>query len=128
MTENNEEKHGQKLFLNAIILRSIKALHGHYTQLMEDNKAQELNHFKDAYKHTSSELFIGARQTCVKPSLQKLRRPEKLPCEMDLEKLKCFIASEIEETIQNFRLTRASTGAYKIMIVQFENKRMETGE
>jgi hypothetical protein len=50
MTEN-KEKHGEKLFLNAIILRPIKALHCHYAELMEDNKAQELNHFKDAYKN-----------------------------------------------------------------------------
>jgi hypothetical protein len=104
MAENIEEKHGQKLFLNAIILRSIKALHGDYAVLIEYNKAQELNHFKDTYKQTSSELFTGARKTCVNHSLEKLRRPEKLPCKMNLQKLKCFIASEIEETIQHFSI------------------------
>ena len=105
MTEE-KEKHGQKLFLNATILRFIIALHGHYAELMDDNKGRELNNFKDADKHKSSELFTGARQTIVKHSLEKLRRPENLPCEMDLPKLKCFIAFEIEDTMQHFSIDK----------------------
>lgn len=41
-----KEKHGQKLFLNAIILRSIKALHGHFAETMQDAKAKELKNFQ----------------------------------------------------------------------------------
>ena len=79
-----KEKHGQKLFLKAIILRSIKALHGHYVETMQDLKAKELKNFKDAYKFKSCGLFSSARQMCVKNSMEKLRRPENLPKEMDI--------------------------------------------
>lgn len=41
-TSNNQEKHGQKLFLDAIILRSVKTLEGHFPQTMQDEKKKEL--------------------------------------------------------------------------------------
>nr|XP_022287160.1 uncharacterized protein LOC111099929 isoform X5 [Crassostrea virginica] len=101
-----KEKHGQKLFLNAIILRSIKALHGHYAETMQDLKAKELKNFKDAYKFKSCELFSSARQMCVKNSMEKLRRPENLPKEMDIQKLKWFIHEEISQNVTNFSVER----------------------
>ena len=103
-----KEKHGQKLFLNAIILRSIKALHGHYAETMQDLKAKELKNFKDSYKCKSCELISSARQMCVKNSMEKLRRPENLPKEMDIQKLKWFIHEEISQNVTNFSVERYS--------------------
>lgn len=101
-----KEKHGQKLFLNAIILRSIKALHGHFAETMQDAKAKELKIFKDAYKFKSCELFSGARQMCVKNSMEKLRKPENLPKETDIQILKRYISEEISENVTNFTMER----------------------
>lgn len=103
-----KEKHGQKLFLKAIILRSIKALHGYYAETMQDLKAKELKNFKDAYKFKSCELFSSARQMCVKNSMEKLRRPETLSKEMDIQKLKWFIHEEISQNVTNFSVERYS--------------------
>ena len=41
-TSNNQENHGQKLFLEAIILRSVKTLEGYFAQTMQDEKKKEL--------------------------------------------------------------------------------------
>ena len=73
---------------------------------MQDLKAKELKIFKDAYKFKSCELFSSARQMCVKNSMEKVRRPENLPKEMDIQKLKWFIHEEISQNVTNFSVER----------------------
>lgn len=99
-----KEKHGQKLFLDAVILRSVKTLRGHYAEIMQDDKGKEMKLFKEAYKHKSNEIYSSARQTCVKSSMEKLRRPAHLPNEMELNKLKCYLDYEIKETVEKFSI------------------------
>jgi len=41
-TNNGTEKHGQKLFIDAVILRSVKTLNGRYSESMQDEKRKEL--------------------------------------------------------------------------------------
>lgn len=48
---SRREKHGQKLFIDAIILKSIKTLKGHYSQLKEDDKVTELTLQKSIQTH-----------------------------------------------------------------------------
>ena len=93
--DDNKEKHGQKLFLDAIILRSVKALDLHYAETKQDGKKKELKYFRAAYKSYSSNLYPSARQTCIRNSLEKLRKPANLPNEEKLKELKQYITSEI---------------------------------
>ena len=102
MEENTNEKHGLKLFIDSIILRSIKTLQGHFSETKQDQKSKEMKMFKLAYKHRACELFPRARHTCVKNSLEKLRRPSELPHEMDLRKLNAFTQESIAKCTQNF--------------------------
>lgn len=78
-------------------------MHGHFAETMQDAKGKELNIFKDAYKFKSCELFSGARQMCVKNSMEKLRKPENLPKETDIQILKRYIS---EEFFTNFTMER----------------------
>lgn len=102
VSSDRKEKHGQKLFLDAVILRSVKTLKGHYAETKQDDKGKELKYFKTAYKHKSNEMFPSARQMCVKNSLEKSRRPANLPDEMALKQLKEFIASEVQNVVENY--------------------------
>ena len=102
------EKHGTKLYLDAVILRSIKTLEGYFTEIKEDDKAKEIKMFKKAYKHRANELYPSARQACIKNSLQKLRRPDQLPNEEELKKMKCYVSSEIEYVTTNFNVKQYS--------------------
>lgn len=102
--DTGSEKHGQKLFFNAVIKRSIKSLTGHYAQTMQDDKVKELKHFKKAYNHKSAELYPKARQTCIKNSLEKGRRPQNLPNESAVRMLKEYINAEVAHFTANFTL------------------------
>ncbi|XP_060582162.1 uncharacterized protein LOC132738621 isoform X2 [Ruditapes philippinarum] len=102
--ENNSEKHGLKLHLDAVILRSVKALKGYYASKEQDDKKKELKHFKDAYEYKSKILYPKARQMCINNSFEKARKPANLPDEMELRKLKNFIEKEIVEITQNFHI------------------------
>jgi chorismate mutase len=96
------EKHGQKLFIDAVILRSLKTLKGYYSETLQDEKRAELKNFKAAYKHKSSEIYPKARQTCVINSLEKSRKPSNLPDEAALRELKCFMTPEINYIQNNY--------------------------
>lgn len=113
--EKKDEKHGLKLLVDAIILRSVKMLLGYYTETMQDDKYQELKKFRVAYKYRSNEMYAGARYQCTQNSLAKARRPSNLPSEMELMKLKCFIKSEIADTVENF--TKNSYSWLRTLIV-----------
>ena len=103
-TENQEkkEKHGLKLMLDSIIMRSIKALSGYYSETLQDHKYKELKMFKIAYRHKSCELYSGARHQCHKNSKEKARKPDKLPSQSDMANLNNFIKMEIEESVDSF--------------------------
>ena len=98
------EKHGQKLFIDAVILRSLKTLKGYYSETIQDKKQAELKHFKAAYKHKSSEIYPKSRQTCVTSSLEKARKPSSLPDETTLQELKCFMTPEIKYVQNNYNI------------------------
>lgn len=48
--EVKSEKYGLKLLLDAVILRTVKTLTGHYSETIQDEKGKELKHFHTAYK------------------------------------------------------------------------------
>lgn len=101
-TSDKQEKHGQKLFLDAVLLRSVKTLEGYFAQTMQDNKKKELKNFRSAYKSLQHELFPSARQKCIKNSLETNRKPASLPNEQKVLQLKEFIATEISFILKNY--------------------------
>ncbi|XP_061182956.1 uncharacterized protein LOC133191225 [Saccostrea echinata] len=112
VTTDKQEKHGQKLFLDAVLLRSVKTLEGYFAQTMQDEKKKELKNFKSAYKSLSHELFPSARQKCIKNSLEKNRKPANLPNEQKVIQIKEYIAAEIpiilkDYTVKNFAWLRS---------------------
>jgi hypothetical protein len=101
-TEDKSEKHGSRQNFDAVILRSVKTLTGYFSSIQEDAKKKEMKHFLEAYKHKSKELIPKARQTSIKNSFEKARRPTNLPPEMELRKLKDFIENEIDRITTDF--------------------------
>ncbi|KAH3776033.1 hypothetical protein DPMN_177444 [Dreissena polymorpha] len=59
--DTQKEKHRQKLFLDAVILRALKNLLGFYSETMQDEKRTEMKHFITAYKHKS--INVSKRET-----------------------------------------------------------------
>ena len=107
-SEEGAEKHGLKLQLNAIILRSIKSLKGHLNSTKQDDKSDELERFKTAYLFRSPEVFAGARYQCTQNSRNKARRPEQLPLLTELKKLKSFTINEINKSVDHFDISQYS--------------------
>ena len=96
-SENDgQEKYGQKLGMHNILVRTIRSMKGMYAEAMEDEKAAELDRFHDAYKFRAPEMFASARYRAVAQSMNKACRPASLPEEVHLQKLKKFIATEME--------------------------------
>ena len=94
--KDDQKKYGQKLDMNNNLTRTIKSMKGMYAEAMKDEKAAELDRFHDAYKFRAHELFASARYRAVTQSMNKARRPASLPDDVHLQKLKNFIATEIE--------------------------------
>lgn len=100
------EKHGLKLMIDAIILRSIKSLMGHYSETMQDEKYKELKMFRIGYKHKSPEMFSSARNQCNKNSMEKSRHPRNALKESEIKKLKNFICGQLADTVDNFTIEK----------------------
>ena len=96
---SKKEKHGLKLQLNAI---SIKSLKGFFNDTLQDAKCEELERFWSAYKFRTPEMFSDARYESIKKFLNKARRPEMLPVKDEMEKLKIFTQAEIARITQAF--------------------------
>ena len=98
---DESEKHGLRQNVDAVILRFVKTLTGYYVSVQEDAKKRN-EAFLKAYKEKdkSKELIPKARQTSMKNSFKKARRPSNLQPEMELRKLKYFM---------NMKLIRITT-------------------
>ena len=73
--KDDQEKYGQKLGMNNILMRTIKSMKGMYAETMEDEKAAELDSCHDSYKFRAHELFASARYRAVAQSMNKACRP-----------------------------------------------------
>ena len=102
--EDKSEKYGLKLLLDAIILRTIKTLKGHYSESIQDDKAKELKYFEQAYKYKSCQLFPKARHASIKQSKEKSRKPANLPDEIELTKLQDYILFHIKRITSDFQI------------------------
>jgi hypothetical protein len=99
---DGDEKYGLKLQINAIMLRAMKCLRGFYNDSMQDEKAQELERFQQAYTYHVPEMYGRARYKTILNSLDKARCPEKLPLKSELQKLRLFMLSEIDVVVASF--------------------------
>ena len=98
------EKHGLKLNLNAVLMKSIATLGGYFCQQKKDADEEELNRFKRAYQYRAPERFSGARFQCAKNSMDKHRRPEELPVMGQMYAVRTYINTEIAKVLQNFTM------------------------
>ncbi|KAL3870920.1 hypothetical protein ACJMK2_038948 [Sinanodonta woodiana] len=105
-SEDGKEKYGLKLTLNAIVQRTIKSLKGYYTETIQDDKYDEIKKFQLAYSFRSHEMFSNARYQCISSSVDKARRPEQLPEEEELMKLKTFISGQVKLVTDTFEITK----------------------
>lgn len=103
-TDNND-KHGLRQTMDAVILRSVKALTGHYAATLEDTKKKEMKHFLEAYKHKSKELIPKARAVSLRNCFEKSRKPSNLPPEMDVRNLKDYMEKEILKLTSEFNIS-----------------------
>lgn len=108
-SENCQEKHGLKLNLNTIIQRAIKSLKGFYTETLQDARYDEMCKFQMAYAFRSYEMFANARYRCISNSMDKARRPEQLPVEEELKKMKHYISHRLKDLEKNFEISDYST-------------------
>ncbi len=104
--DDGTEKYGLKLGIQAVIQKAIKALRGHYNDIMEEEKYQELECFQLSFNYHVPELFAGARFQALKASVNKNRRPSKLPMRDALTKHKEYTLNQIKEILKgDFKLS-----------------------
>lgn len=104
--EEKSEKHGLKLNLNAVLMKSISTLGGFFCEHKRDADEEELNRFKRAYQYRQPERFSGARFQCAKNSMEKHRRPDKLPVLNQMAAVRNFVNEEIEKVIKTFNISQ----------------------
>ena len=107
--KSKTEKHGQKLFVDAVILRSLKTLMGYYSETMQDEKRKELKCFMTAYKHMSTQLYPAARQKCIQNSLEKARKPSSLPSQQSVKLVKNYIEGSINSILADYDIKKYAT-------------------
>lgn len=83
---DKQEKKGQKGFLYAVVLRSVKGLESYYAQTMQSDKIKEFKNFKSAFRNLSRESYPSASL----PSVQKVLQ------------VKEYIAGEISSTLKSY--------------------------
>ena len=101
---SEKDKDDQKIGMDNILTRTIKSMKGMYAEVMEDEKATELDRFHEEYKFRAHELFASARYRAVAQSTNKAHRPASLPEEVHLQKLKSFIKTEIDRVTTGRRV------------------------
>ena len=72
---------------------------------MEDNKLHELNLFETVYNFRLPEILAKVRYQQVKMSMDKARKPQNLPNELNLENLRSHISGEIQGLTNDFDMT-----------------------
>ena len=103
--DETNEKYGLKINLNSVVQKTIKTLKGLYSESMEDNKLHELNLFETVYNFRLPEILAKARYQQVKMSMDKARKPQNLPNELNLENLRSYISGEIQGLTNDFDMT-----------------------
>ena len=103
LTQKNQsrgQKSGLKLALGYVLKKAIKVLKGHYTQFNMLEQADEVGRFSDVLGLNWDFLFYSAQLECEQRR-GVLRKPESMPLEQDVKKLKEYLVSEMHDLLND---------------------------
>ena len=92
-------KHGSKLFIGIVIKRAIKVFKGIYLIEKNDAGADELHKFSSVLNMQWNGLFADAECQIVRNREDFLRRPEQLPVENNVSKVRDYTIAEISKIL-----------------------------
>ena len=98
---NHDIKAGLKRDLRYPIQTAAEIIQGHYLINNKDEKAQEIEKFMHVFRMKRFYLFGDAEYKMVKDRQLKLRKPEELPDEDDVQKVKEFVIKEIQDLTED---------------------------
>ena len=99
MTDEKKLKHGSKLFIGNVIKRAIKIFKGICLIEKNDAGADELDKFSSVLNLQWNGLFADAEYQVLRNREDSLRRPEQLPIETDVSKVRNYTVAEISKIL-----------------------------
>ena len=96
-TEKRDLKSGTKLFIGTVLKRSIKIFKGLHLINKNDSDAEELDKFSAVLNLRWNAIFAEAECDVVRSRQDALRRPENLPLDADVGKVRRYVISETEK-------------------------------
>ena len=97
-TDADTLKHGLKLSLYYVLLRFCDCLVGEYLSLKDhERKLSEVENFKKLLKHHQNHFFGDAKYKTNVSRQEALRLPSRLPDESDVQRLRDYSVSRIED-------------------------------
>ena len=94
------QKSGLKLSIGYVLKKAIKIMKGHYIQFNMLEEAEEVVRFSDRLNFDWTFLFSSAQLECEERR-GVLRKPESLPLEEDVQKLKEYAVTEMHDLIKD---------------------------
>eukprot|EP00745_Piridium_sociabile_P013732 TRINITY_DN20162_c0_g1_i1.p1 TRINITY_DN20162_c0_g1~~TRINITY_DN20162_c0_g1_i1.p1 ORF type:complete len:353 (-),score=62.96 TRINITY_DN20162_c0_g1_i1:731-1663(-) len=98
--QSKSQKSGLKLALGYVLKKAITVLKGHYTQYNKLEQATEIGRFSDVLNLNWDFLFYSAQIECEQRR-GVLRKPESMPLEQDVKKLKEYLVSEMHDLLKD---------------------------
>ncbi|KAK3783530.1 hypothetical protein RRG08_028047 [Elysia crispata] len=94
--ENGEIKAGLKLMIGYVLKKLIKTAKGYYIQTNEMEKSVEVDRFSAVLDLNWDYIFYTAQVMCEQRR-NTLRKPQAMPVEEDVSKLRAFILNEMQK-------------------------------
>ena len=94
IADDGQLKAGLKVSIGFILRKLIKILRGEYVMCNEMEKAEELDLFSTVLSYNWDYLFFSAQVAC-ESKRTNLRKPEDMPLEEDVKRLREFIVAEM---------------------------------
>ena len=101
--ENGEIKASLKLKIGYVLKKLIKTAKGHYIQANEMEKSGEVDRYSAVLDLNGDYIFYTAQDMCEKRR-NTLRKPQAMPVEEDVSKLRAFILNEIQKLSDDERM------------------------
>ena len=93
-------KAGMKLKIGYLLKKLIKVSRGHYIQTNELHLAEEMDRFASLLELNWDFIFYTAQLHCQQRR-SSLRKPQEMPAESDLSKLRDFIIQEMSKLVED---------------------------
>ena len=98
--ENGGMKAGLKLKIGYLLKKLIKIAKGHYIQLGKMDKSNEVDYFGAVLDLNWDYIFYSAQINCEQRR-NSLRKPQAMPIEEDIQKLRNFILDEMRKMTED---------------------------